>query len=156
MHKRLVNGLYVPKLLKGERFSPSVVLMLCDVRTQEYCTTSLSSTFLPVQGGFDPSKISGLGVNFGIIVRWLHGANKSGANKTKHYFELNYKRKQSARSPRSFYLFILQIKVSVIRVAHWGQIDDRNRMLGRLRSYFKTKCCMWTWRGRQGLAISES
>ena len=42
--------------------------------------TAVSSTDT-VQGGLDPNKISDLGADFGIIVRWLHGANKSGARK---------------------------------------------------------------------------
>jgi hypothetical protein len=58
-----------------------------------------------LQGGLVPNKISGVGTNFGLLVRDLSGPNKqrkTTRSKTKHYFVLNLETNESARSPRSF------------------------------------------------------
>ena len=56
--------------------------------------------------GVVPSKISGVGTNFGLLVHVLPGPNKQRAPKTKHAFELNLETKQCSRYSFRKFIFL--------------------------------------------------
>jgi hypothetical protein len=93
-----------------------------------------------LQGVLFPNKISGVGTIFGLLVHVLSGTNKQRARKKMYDFELNWGAKQSARSPRSFLVFILKLKSFCDSRCPFGQIDNRKQMFGRFRSHFQTTC----------------
>ena len=90
-----------------------------------------------IQGVFFPSKISGVGTNFGLLVHVLQGPNKQRAYNPS--LSLSCIRRQTISPAASFVLDIHFTKSYFCDSrCPFGQIGNRKQMLKRLRSHFQT------------------
>jgi hypothetical protein len=81
----------------------------------------------------------GFGVRSQVAADCAHPSEERHVQ-TKYDFELHQETKQSARSPRLFLLFILQIHFYVVYGVNCGQIDGRKDSLVRAtNSFYKSK-----------------
>jgi hypothetical protein len=72
------------------------------------------------------------------------GTQKAVRLETKHGFQLNKGTKQSARSPRSFYLYLLKNHILVIRGAYLARSIIENTCREGLNLIFRQTVDLWT------------
>jgi hypothetical protein len=93
--------------------------------------------------GVVPSKISGVGTNFGLLVHVLPGPNKQREAKPR-------------MRPAASFVLGIHFANSYFHYSRcpFGQIDNRKDMLGRSRSNFQKMCSHMDFMKNQGQSIA--
>jgi hypothetical protein len=92
-----------------------------------------------LQGGLDPSKISGVGTNLGLLVHILPGPNKQCACKKTKRMLLSWIRRLNSK-PGCLVRSTIHFTIFFDSRCPFGQTDNRKQILGRFKSHFQTDC----------------